>query len=474
VRPVSGLRLHFSTNNAGAMLRLRVLVSLFCLLILSACDRSLPPPVPPPSAKIEHIVIMIQENRTIDHLFHDQVLKDRGADIEMNFGIDSNGKQIPLTPTVLGTDYDFDHYHKSFEAMYDNGKMDGADKITMQCPPNATDCPTNHGNFAYIDPTTIPSYIQLAETYTFSDHMFQSNQGPSFTSHQYLIGGTSEESEGSTLYAMDLALKNKDCLDGTPQCLSVSYGCGAPSETVVPMIDIMTNDQSQFTFPCYEHPVLMDMFDQVGVTWKYYASELPIWTAPNSIKHMYYGPQWQNVIIPSTAIFDDINNGQLPQVSWVIPSPQSSDHAGFNDGSGPSWVGQVVNAIGQSKYWGSTAIFLVWDDWGGWYDHVPPPRILNYYEEGFRVPLIVISPYAKPKYVSTTPRDFGSILKFIETRYRLSSLHRVDETTTDELLDCFNFDQPPLAFTPVSTTVPLSEFRARDARGDFGHETPDY
>jgi phospholipase C len=135
--------------------------------------------------------------------------------------------------------------------------------------------------------------------------------------------------------------------------------------------------------------VLSDLLDAQGLSWYYYAPKLgTIWTAPNAIEHMCQeqniggslvcsAPEWQhNVIIPSTQILTDIANGQLPQVSWVIPAGAYSDHAHSNDGSGPSWVASIVNAIGNSPYWSNTAIIVTWDDWGGWYDHVAP-RIVN-------------------------------------------------------------------------------------------------
>ncbi len=90
------------------------------------------------------------------------------------------------------------------------------------------------------------------------------------------------------------------------------------------------------------------------------------------------------------------------------PTKLASDHPAVTDGSGPSWVASVVNAVGESPYWNDTAIFVVWDDWGGWYDHVKP-HIFNNYELGFRVPFLVISPYARRHYISHTPHEFGSI-----------------------------------------------------------------
>jgi phospholipase C len=154
------------------------------------------------------------------------------------------------------------------------------------------------------------------------------------------------------------------------------------------------------------------------------------------------------VVLQQTQVLTDIANGQLAAVSWVIPSGRSSDHPGSNDGSGPSWVTSIVNAVGNSSYWSNTAIFITWDDWGGWYDHVAPP-IINSYEYGFRVPLIVVSPYAKQAYVSHATHDFGSILKFIENTFGLPSLGYAD-ATADDLSDCFDFAQTPLTFQPIA------------------------
>jgi len=139
----------------------------------------------------------------------------------------------------------------------------------------------------------------------------------------------------------------------------------------------------------------------------------------------------------------------LPAVSWVVPTSTNSDHATSNSKAGPSWVGDVVNVVGTSQYWSDTVIFVTWDDWGGWYDHVTP-TIYNSYEDGFRVPLIVISPFAKAGYVSKVPHEFGSILKFIEENWGLGSLDQTDQRA-DDLADCFNFTQTPLPYKPVST-----------------------
>ncbi len=155
-------------------------------------------------------------------------------------------------------------------------------------------------------------------------------------------------------------------------------------------------------------------------------------------------------------VLADIASGQLPQVTWVIPDGHDSDHALINHGCGPSWVSSIVNAIGNSPYWPNTTIILTWDDWGGWYDHVPPPAVIDNgsswgsgYVYGFRVPMIVMSPYVKPGYISHVNHDFGSILKFIETKFTLPSLGYADTNALDDLSDIFNSNQTPLAFQPI-------------------------
>ena len=135
-----------------------------------------------------------------------------------------------------------------------------------------------------------------------------------------------------------------------------------------------------------------------------------------------------------------------------------SDHPGDNSDTGPSWVAQVVNAIGESKAWNTTAIIIVWDDWGGWYDHVAPPGKRSYGGLGFRVPAIVVSPYAKMGYVSHVEYDFGSIIKFVEENWDLPSLGTSDKNAAGFLDDFFDFTQQPRAFVPIGSKYAKTYF----------------
>jgi phospholipase C len=391
--------------------------------------------------KLQHVVIIFQENRTPDNLFHNLP----NADIA-DSGVNSHGQTIPLTPIPLATFYDLDHSHAGFLAYYDGGKMDGADTRPALCPKHGPRCPSNP-QFVYVPPEEVKPYFDLAEQYAFGDRMFQSNQGPSFPAHQYIISATSAPAPASDLFAAENPVWRR----GRPTNTYFSKsGCASAHGLVVNLINPSGRESSE-SFPCFDHRTLPDLLNVRRLSWRYYSvgdnwSEL--WNAPSAIRHLRFGSDWSNVMGRSTQILTDIAAGQLPAVTWVIPNGRYSDHPVANDGSGPSWVAAIVNAIGTSQYWSNTTIFITWDDWGGFYDHVPPP-IYNSYEYGFRVPLLVVSPYAKPGYVSHITHDFGSILRFIEETFSLPSLGYAD-SRADDLSDCFDFAQPPLQFHTIA------------------------
>jgi phospholipase C len=276
----------------------------------------------------------------------------------------------------------------------------------------------------------------MGEQYTFGDEMFQTNQGPSFPAHQFIISGTSAPSDTSNLFDETDAFKTN----------GLGTGCFAPPGAYVRLIDPKGKDK-QKAYPCFDHQTLGDLLDNAGITWRYYtSSKTGGWTGPNAIHHIWNGPDWKKVINKPQAILTDISKNRLPGVSWVIPIWQASDHANFNKGLGPSWVASIVNAVGNSAYRSDTAIFVTWDDWGGWYDHVAP-TIYDSYEYGFRVPLLVISSYARQGYVSHVTHDFGSILHFTEKVFNLPSLGFAD-SRADDMLDCFQFSEAH-AFRPI-------------------------
>jgi phospholipase C len=391
------------------------------------------------SGLITHVVIIVQENRTLDNLFQGFP----GANTATS-GLNSQGQSITLLPTHLTAPWNIIHNHANFETEYAGGRLNGFNKAKSLC--GGSGCPPVHSRpYAYVPQSDVQPYWAMAQSYTLADDMFQSNEGPSFPAHQYLISGTSTISDGSS----QLASENPHGGLG---------GCDSPAGTTVRTIDPAGLEGSPVS-PCFDRASLMDLLDEYSLTWHYYQAQsgAGLWNAPDAVLPTYQSSEFStDVVVPSSQFLTDIGNGTLSNVTWITPTAQSSDHPMLNDGSGPSWVASVVNAIGESQYWDSTAIFVTWDDWGGWYDHVAPPNYTSY-ELGFRVPLIVISPYAQNGYVSHTQHEFGSILKFTEEQLNLPSLGTTDERA-DDLSDCFNFNQSPTPFVTIPATIGPSYF----------------
>jgi phospholipase C len=383
--------------------------------------------------KIRHVVIIFQENRSVDNLFSGL----KGADTA-KYGLNSAGRRVTLQPVDLTARYDLDHSHRGYATESDDGKLDAFNLIQVSGGKNRPS--GGRAAYGYVPRAEVKPYFDMAEEYAFADRMFQTNQGPSFPAHQYIISGTSTISQDSSLRASENPVSPKRNYTG---------GCNSPKGSLVFLID-ENGQELQETYPCFDRPTLMDLATTKGLTWRYYESMLGagLWNGPDAIRHLVEGSQFsQDVVAPPSKVLTDIANGDLANVVWVTPTPADSDHAGSTKGTGPAWVASVVNAIGESKYWDSTAIFVTWDDWGGWYDHVPP-KMLNSYELGFRVPAIVISAYAKKAYISHKEHEFGSILKFAEEAFGLGSLGTTDERA-DDMRDCFDFARKPRAFTPI-------------------------
>ncbi len=379
---------------------------------------------------IKHVVVIIQENRSFDNFFHDFP----GAD-SVDEGMTPDGP-VPLHPVDLALPVDVDHQRKAFLVEYNGGKMDGWQRVET--------LPQQNPNFpyAYVPRSQIEPYWDMAQEYTLGDRMFQSNIGPSFPAHLYLIAGQA-----------DFVADNPNHLETS----RFAWGCDSPLNARVSVVN-PEGEEVAGPFPCLNMPTIADMALPLGVTWRYYAPGLEdlgsIWSAFDAIRHIRYSPYWGNVISPETQVLKDARRGDLANITWIAPSAQNSDHPfpkenlprdfTVSGAYGPEWVAAIVNSIGRSPMWKTTAIFVVWDDWGGWYDHVPPPQ-LDRMGLGPRVPFIVISPWAKRHYVSHVQHEFGSLLKFTELTFGLPSLHTTDDRA-DALRDCFDFSQKPGSF----------------------------
>ena len=279
--------------------------------------------------KIEHIVIIIQENRTPDNLFYGLP----GADVL------SSG----MTATPLAAPNDMSHAHAAFVADFDDGKLDGFTPKTK----------------SYVLHSDEQPYFDLAKQYAFGDRMFQSNEGPSYPAHQYLVSGTSTSAEGSNLRVAENPAGNGFTGPMT------KGGCDSTPNVLVKLIDEQGNEDRS-VFPCFERPALTDLVNAKGLTWRYYEAHLGagLWNGLDSIRHIQQSAEFAtDVIAPSAQVLSDIADGMLAAVTYVTPTAKASDHPSITDGTGPDWVASVVNAIGKSKYWNSTAIIVTWDDW---------------------------------------------------------------------------------------------------------------
>lgn len=378
---------------------------------------------------IQHIVVIMQENRSFDNLFNGFP----GADTVQSGMM--GGQVVPLRQVPLGGTPDIDHSHTQWWRQWDHGKMDGFGVEGSTIP------------YTYVDPNQVQPYWALAQRFTLGDRMFQSNTGPSFPAHQYMIAGQSAEVVGTPT-------GNVWGCDAVPGTLVSTLG---PDGTELPGV-----------FPCFDYPTMADLLDAKGITWRYYApgsgqDQFFILSAYQAIRHIRFGPDWTTkVVSPETNILSDIAGGHLAQVTWVVPSFNNSDHPGAPP-FGPDWVATIVNAIGQSKFWNSTAIFISWDDWGGYYDHVPPPQLDNM-GLGFRVPVIVVSPYARHGFVSHVTHEASGFLRFIEETFALKSLETRD-ATADDFQDCFDFTQIPQPYTPVHTDHDAAFFASQAPSG---------
>ncbi len=398
-----------------------------------------------PSGKIKHVVIIVQENRSFDNLFQGFP----GADVQ-SYGYTSTGEKVTLQPVPIGIRWDVDHRSAAYYEACDgqgsipgtNCKMDGFDKEAVSCNVNPS-CPNKHPQYSYAPASETKPYVAMAKQYVLGDKMFTSNfDASSFVSHQYII-----------------AAQANSTIDYP---VSGTWGCdGGPQDTIWTITQQRAlNAKIQV---CFDNTTLGDELDKAGISWAYYTSQYDyalggIWNAYQAIKHIRYGPDWKkNVITPQTRFFKDVSNGKLPAVSWVTPVCKNSDHGTCDTNNGPHWVASLVNAVGESQYWDSTAIFIFWDDYGGWYDHVAPPFV-DYDGLGIRVPLIVVSPYAKQGWVSHVQYEHGSIVKFVEDQFGLARLSASDRRATSPEKDSFDFSAQPRAFVPIPTRLKPADF----------------
>lgn len=415
-------------------------------------------PVMSPDTPIKHVIVIVQENRSFDNIF----AGFPGANAP-TFGLEHDGTMVPLRPLGFVAPADAWGYYsfQQGQADFDDGKMNGFDLAQ-----NVNNAPVGSYVYSYVPRNLVQPYWTMAHQYVLADRMFPDMWGPSYTGHLTLVAATN-------------LLQNNLALVDTPTAMP--WGCDAPAGTA-------TNTYTPAgvykykggPFPCFDDTnslfgpkTIASSLDAAKISWKYYDPAISTagfqWSVFDSIRDVRYGPDWKNNISsPPTNVLKDIANGDLPAVSYVIPDWVDSDHSDSNSNTGPSWVASVVNAVGQSKYWNSSAIVVLWDDWGGWYDNVPPPQ-LDFTGLGIRVPCIIISPYARAHYVSHTQYEFGSVNAFIEQVFGLPPLGTAGAGYSDaratSILDSFDFTQTPITFVPIVAPDPPSSFLSMPESG---------
>jgi phospholipase C len=334
------------------------------------------------STPIQHVVYIMMENHTFDNFFG----QFPGANGDPN---------LPRETDPLLSDYN--HGSSAATSYIDGGKMDGFEP---------------HAMYQYTQ-ADIPNYWSYAQHFGLGDNFF-SYPTSSTPNHIAMV-----------------AAQTGGIYETTPQT-----GCSSPQNDIVHAVN--NAGQSYWTYPCENIQSLPNLLDNAGLSWHYYA-DVPIWDTPKMLKPLHGSAN----DVPVSQFITDVKSGNLANVSWITPTGVSTDHPPSMLEPAQNFVTAEVNAIMNSKYWGSTAIFLTWDDFGSLYDHVAPPQI-DTVGLGPRVPLIVISPYAKSGYISHQLSEFSSFVKFAETNWGLPNLGQRDALTTiSDLTDYFDFNQTP-------------------------------
>jgi phospholipase C len=373
-------------------------------------------------SQIQHIVFIIKENRSFDTYFGAYP----GAD-GATTGMISSGERMPLRhgPDRMPRDIGHD-WEDARQAIHD-GRMDRFDLVRDG---NRRNDFLSMTQFLASD---IPTYWSYADHFVLGDRMFSSLAGPSFPNHLYTVASQSAN-----------AINNPN---------SFPWGCDSDDRTTVDVLD--KNGVVVRQPPCFDVPTIGDTLEAAGVSWRYYSPMRGqrgyIWNAFDAVRQIRNGPLWQQRMAAVDSFDADAAGGRLPAVSWLIPDFEDSEHPTVSAFAGTTlnvsacvgenWTVRHVNAIMQGPDWATTAIVLTWDDFGGFYDHVPPPTVdgLGF---GPRVPLLVISPYAREGYVSHTVYEFASVLQLIENRFKLKALTARD-VEANSMLDVFDFAQKP-------------------------------
>ncbi len=368
---------------------------------------------------IQHIVFIIKENRSFDSYFGTFPGVNGATTGEI-----STGQTLPLIHEPDALPRDIGHDWISAHLAINGGAMNEFDLITGDGANGNVD--GDYLSYTQFGQSDIPNYWAYATNFVLADNMYSSLTGPSFPNHLYTI-----------------AAQSAGAVNNPSQGLGPAWGCDSPASFQVEVLN--TDGLVTYQPPCFDVMTLADTLDGAGVNWGYYGPPegYPgyVWVAMDAISHIRNSSLWTTNVHSDTSFATVALNGNLPPVSWLVTGP-ASEHPPDSACVGENWTVEQINAIMNGPDWNSTAIFLTWDDFGGFYDHVSPP-VDDTYGLGIRVPLIIISPYARSGYISNTQYELSSVLKFIEERFGLPALTARDAAANDTT-DSFDFTQTPL------------------------------
>jgi phospholipase C len=385
---------------------------------------------------IKRVIYLMLENRSFDNLFG-RFPGANGARSGVRWG-----REVPLVHCPEWLPGDLPHDLSAWNASYDGGLMDGF-ALGDFGPYYA---------YSQFDRRDIPNYYGWGEDYVLSDNTFASVAGPSFPNHIFFIagqaGGAIDNPEN---------IQTKWLNDGR---VFKSWGCDAYGEDVYVLVENEAGDVVKHS-TCFRIPSMGQLLSEHDVDWAFYSAEPYqagyIWQAYSAIEGVFSDQElWDEHIWPVDDLLRDIEAGTLPSVTWVTPRFQLSDHPPFSTKHAHNWVTDIVNAAMQGPLWDEIAIFVTWDEWGGLYDHVAPPKI-DPTELGFRVPLLVISPYAKRGYIDDAFSEFSAPLRFVADNWDLPYLTpRIARSHNFEHV--FDFDRSPRPPEPRSRVQATNKF----------------
>jgi phospholipase C len=403
-----------------------------------------------PRAPIEHVVFLVKENRTFDHYFgaypgangasHGETLRctDDGC---------RAGDRVPLRSAPEILEHDITHGFESGLYAINGGRMNGFNIIGEGA---------DLSGYVQHSRRTLPNYWAYADRFVLADNFFTSMYGPTFPEHLYTVAA---QSNGVVDNKINADNPGNYCDDPTEMTYRFPDDLG-PREVdrIMQLEERITDDWPnqidrikrtwERTRTCFNIPVLPDQLEREGIGWKYYANPDVWMNGLQAIKHVRFSDMWERVQ-PPEMFLSDLRRGRLPRVSWLVPPEGVNEHPGSGQSScaGENWTVQQVNALMRSEYWDTTALVIVWDDFGGFYDHVPPPH-LDIMGLGPRTPALVISPWTRRGdsrdggSIDSTEYEFSSVLRFIEELHGLRPMTERD-ANADPLSGAFDFEQRP-------------------------------